>query len=338
MATMAILFPNKRVVGFILSFYVFVFCFLPAVFCAGHLQKLHLPDPGPDCFAFDSAGQGPYTGVADGRIFKYKGPKVGFVEYGYSKADRSARFCDGTNSTALAKACGRPSGLGFYYKTGELYVADDGVGLVVIGPKGGAGKVLASGAEKVPFGLPDGLDVDQNTGIVYFTDATARYTINEIPQIIASGDSTGRLLKYNPRTKKVTVLLRRLAGPAGVAISKDRSYLLVTENLKSRVWKYWLKGPKANTAHVLLNVSGSPAKIVRNNVGDFWLAMTVKRQVPTPRIKLQGLRINGYGKILETITFNPGFDSSMITEVHEHKGALYLGSLYVGYVGVYRKF
>ena len=90
---------------------------------------------------------------------------------------RSARFCDGTNSTALAKACGRPSGLGFYYKTGELYVADDGVGLVVIGPKGGAGKVLASGAEKVPFGLPDGLDVDQNTGIVYFPDATARYTI-----------------------------------------------------------------------------------------------------------------------------------------------------------------
>ena len=88
MATMAILFHNKRVVGFILSFYVFVLCFLPTVFCAGHLQKLHLPDPGPDCFAFDSAGQGPYTGVADGRIFKYKGPKVGFVEYGYSKADR----------------------------------------------------------------------------------------------------------------------------------------------------------------------------------------------------------------------------------------------------------
>ena len=32
-------------------------------------------------------------------------------------------------------------------------------------PGGGPGKQLASGAEKVPFGLPDGLEVDQESGM-----------------------------------------------------------------------------------------------------------------------------------------------------------------------------
>lgn len=70
--------------------------------------------------------------------------------------------------------------MGFYYQTGELYIADAAFGLVVIRPGGGPGKQLATSAEGVPFGITDGLEVDQETGIIYFTDSSARYNIRSI--------------------------------------------------------------------------------------------------------------------------------------------------------------
>lgn len=160
---------------------------------------------------------------------------------------------------------------------------------------------------------------------------------SQIPELISNQDATGRLLKYDPKTKNVTVLLRGLSGASGVAINKDGSFLLLTEFVAARVQKFWLKGPLANTAQVLLNLSGSPDKIKRNFAGDFWIALTVQSQEPTPTITLQGQKINGNGNILETITFSPEFNSTLITEVQEYKRALYLSSLYIGYVGVYRR-
>lgn len=46
-------------------------------------NKLPLPPLtfGPDSLAFDARGEGPYTGVGDGRILKYQDSVVGFVEF-----------------------------------------------------------------------------------------------------------------------------------------------------------------------------------------------------------------------------------------------------------------
>ncbi|XP_027123968.1 protein STRICTOSIDINE SYNTHASE-LIKE 10-like [Coffea eugenioides] len=129
-------FSNKGIAETILCFYVFVFCFLPTVFCAGYLQKLYSPVPGPGCFAFDLLGVGPYTGVAR---WKNSQKQMGKDSFSF---------------TADPKICGRPLGLGFYYKTGELYTTDAGLGLAVIGSGGVRGKQLASCAEGVPFWLP----------------------------------------------------------------------------------------------------------------------------------------------------------------------------------------
>lgn len=51
---------------------------------------------------------------------------------------------------------------------------------------------------------------------------------------ILEGDVTGRFIKFNPDTKEIKVLIDNLGFPNGVAISKDASFVLVAETLKSR--------------------------------------------------------------------------------------------------------
>ncbi|XP_049386690.1 protein STRICTOSIDINE SYNTHASE-LIKE 10-like [Solanum stenotomum] len=82
-------------------------------------SKLQLPlrTIGPEAAAFDRKGGGPYTGIADGRIVKYQGPKVGFTDFAVTSPNRTKAKCDGKNGPELQQICGRPFGLGFYYKT-----------------------------------------------------------------------------------------------------------------------------------------------------------------------------------------------------------------------------
>lgn len=88
---------------------------------------------------------------------------------------RSKKLCDGSTDPALEPTCGRPLGLGFNYRTVDLYIADAYHGLNVVGPKDGRIIQLATAAEGVPFLFLNAVDVDQETGIVYFTDASARF-------------------------------------------------------------------------------------------------------------------------------------------------------------------
>ena len=42
---------------------------------------------------------------------------------------------------------------------------------------------------------------------------------------VASNHATGRLLEYDPRTRRVTVLMRGLSGAAGTAFSRDGPFV-----------------------------------------------------------------------------------------------------------------
>jgi sugar lactone lactonase YvrE len=76
----------------------------------------------------------------------------------------------------MESKCGRTLGLRFHNATGNLYLADAYHGLLSVGPKGGLVKVLATQARGVPFKFLNGLDVDQETGDVYFTDSSTNIT------------------------------------------------------------------------------------------------------------------------------------------------------------------
>lgn len=148
-------------------------------------------------------------------------------------------------------------------------------------------------------------------------------------------DSTGRLLKYDPRTRRVTILLNGLSGGGGPAVSSDRKYVLVPEYLNQRILRYWLQGPKANTNEVFLADCGSPRNIKRAATnGEFWVA--VEKQVQQPRVSSQpqGLRVDGSATVLDTEPLTQFLDMN-VAVVQETFNALYVGSSHTDFVGVY---
>jgi sugar lactone lactonase YvrE len=70
--------------------------------------------------------------------------------------------------------CGRPLGLRFDKKTGDLYIADAYFGLLKVGPEGGLATPLATEAEGVRLNFTNDLDLDDE-GNVYFTDSSIHY-------------------------------------------------------------------------------------------------------------------------------------------------------------------
>ncbi|KAH9323113.1 hypothetical protein KI387_017752 [Taxus chinensis] len=43
---------------------------------------------GPESLAFDREGRGPYTGVSDGRILRWEGPRHGWIHFAHTSPHR----------------------------------------------------------------------------------------------------------------------------------------------------------------------------------------------------------------------------------------------------------
>ncbi|XP_024930052.2 protein STRICTOSIDINE SYNTHASE-LIKE 12-like [Ziziphus jujuba] len=318
-----------------LSILIFFFCFPSVVFSISNCKKIDLPltAVGPESSTFDSWGQGPYTAISDGRVVKYNGPGVGYVDYVITSPFRSKRECDGTNNPELWPKCGRPIGIAFYFLKNQLFIADAYRGLLVAGPNERLATQIATSAEGLPFKFLDGLDVDQLTGNVYFTDASSVYTLRQFAQAVAANDASGRLLKYDPKTGQVTVLQRGLSGAAGVAVSLDSSYVLVTEYIANRIQKFWLRGPKANTSEILVTLEGRPDNIKRTPAGNFLVAVTIQN-ASTQTIVATAVTINGVGNIRQSVSLGPPYDNTSISEVLKFRHSYYIGSLMADFLGV----
>ncbi|KAL0447074.1 UNVERIFIED_CONTAM: putative serine/threonine-protein kinase PIX7 [Sesamum latifolium] len=224
----------------------------------------------------------------------------------------SKEFCDGTDGTdpIVTLICGRAIGMEFNHKTGELYLVDAYYGLMVVGSRGGLATQLAGGGDGERFDQVDSLAIDPTTGAVYIGDiGTIFQKTKNMTEILLSGDTSGRLLKYDPKTKRLTVLLRGLAMANG-----------------------WL----ANTSEIFVELPGNPDNIQRTESGDFWVAVNIQKLYPKLTCFALGQRISAKGEILETVNFYAEYNTTYITEVHEHLGSLYLASVDTNFVGVYR--
>lgn len=89
---------------------------------------------------------------------------------------RDRKLCDGSTDPENDHLCGRPLGVKFDYKTCNLYFADSYLGIFMVGPNGGVAKQLANSTDDgVPFKFLNGLDVDGQTGVVYFSESSTVY-------------------------------------------------------------------------------------------------------------------------------------------------------------------
>lgn len=273
---------------------------------------------GPESVAFDCEGRGPYVGISDGRILRWENPQVGWTEFAVTSPYRTGR-CDGLNNSPMEQYCGRPLGLKFDSTTCELYIADSSFGLLRVGRHGGVAVPLTNSAEGVPFRFLNALDLDIEGGAVYFTDTSSYFNRWNFQRAMSTGDRSGRLMRYDLVTGSVTVLLRGLSFANGVALSRNKDFVLVTETMTSQVTRLWLTGPRAGVSEVFLHLYGHPDNINRNADGDFWIA-----QNPYPPIK-----VDEYGRVLEVLSGDEIVDSS---DVIENRNTLWIGSVVQNYL------
>ncbi|GAB4843929.1 Protein STRICTOSIDINE SYNTHASE-LIKE 10 [Ancistrocladus abbreviatus] len=317
---------------------------------------------GPESLVFDPTGEGPYTGVADGRILKWQQGSRTWVDFAFTSSQR--KECVRPFAPELEHICGRPLGLRFDQKTGDLYIADAYFGLLVVGPEGGLATSVATEAESQPFYFTNDMDIDEEEDVIYFTDTSTSFRRREFIQSIFSWDKTGRLMKYDKSSKEVTVLLQGLAFANGVALCKDRSFVLVAETTSSRILRYWLKGPNAGNVDTFVDLPGYPDNIRRNSKGEFWVALHAKQpsvanwilsnpwagkallKLPINFKQLHVLlvggkphatavKLSGDGQILDILEDSEGKSLKFISEIEERNGKLWIASVMMPFIGTY---
>lgn len=141
---------------------------------------------GAEDVAIDSFGR-IYGGTRDGKIIRIL-PSNGTVE----------TFCN-TN--------GRPLGLHFD-KNANLIVADAWKGLLSIDTQGKITTLLTE-ANGIPFAFTNDLDISKE-GIIFFSDASSKYHQPQYMLDAFEARPYGRLLRYDPASKSVRVLLNDL--------------------------------------------------------------------------------------------------------------------------------
>ena len=181
--------------------------------------------------------------------------------------------------------------------------------------------------------------------------------------MVLTGDKTGRLLKYNIYTKETTVILKNLYFPNGVALSKNKDFLIFAETSTCRVHRFWLQpSEKAGKLEVFTELPGYPDNIKMNANGEFWVALW-SRKVPdfsawlpsSSRIMRNAVRMVTY-KVTELLLYLSGIKGSGVavklsengeiiqiyedklgkvwkyaSEVQERNGYLMIGSVVMPY-------
>lgn len=319
---------------------------------------------GPESLAFDPQGRGPYTGVGDGRVLRWDGPLVGWTEFSTTSPNRTDA-CRPKNppvmDLGLEPLCGRPLGLRFDAK-GDLYIADAYYGLRVVGPEGGFAASLTTEARGVPLGFTN--DVDFGEDVIYFTDSSTKFKKLQFVMMFLHGDDSGRLLSYNLSSKETKVVLPNLHFPNGIALSQDKSYLLICETLKQRVLRYWLQGPQMGTVEQFALLPGYPDNIrLTAERGDFWVAIhaqpnwvlrlpvAVRRVLLKLPISFAGwyinmarkqamgmvVRLNSGGEVVEVLEDRQGKVVKLVSGVEERDGILWIGSVVLPQIVRYRR-
>ncbi len=299
---------------------------------------------GPEDVDMDEQGR-IYGGFEDGKIIRFSS--------------------NSENMEIFADTKGRPLGLDFD-NSGNLIVADAKKGLLSI-DKNGNINILATEIDGVPLGFTDDVDVGPDN-MIYFTDASENFSVINFPTSMSASRADlwehqpyGKIIRYNPSTKKSTLLLDSLYFANGIAVSNNGQFLLFNETYDFSISKYWLKGPKSGIREkIFTNTPGFPDGISTGTKNIFWVAMFTPRNAaadalaPKPFMRKIVYRlplfiqpapvrhgfilgIDSNGNVIYNLQDPSPNSFSPITSVEEENGVLYLGSLdYPGIASIKR--
>ncbi len=139
------------------------------------------------------------------------------------------------------------------------------------------------------------------SGKIYFTDASRRFgakasggTFEASVLDVLEHSATGRVLEFDPATKRTRVVMGDLCFANGVALSADQRTLLVAETCAYRVWAIDVAADALSAktaasgtpqARVLLaNLPGYPDNLMRGANGRIWLGFTKPRSAVIDRL------------------------------------------------------
>jgi ribose transport system permease protein len=292
---------------------------------------------GPEDVLLDADGN-LYCGTRDGCLLRLEPPRYDTV-------------------SVFARIGGRPLGLAFD-REGRIVACVAGRGLVRV-TKDGEVELLTDQTRRSLFSvqddttirMADDLDIAPD-GVIYFTDATKRYDIENWGLDLLEGRPNGRLLSYDPVSRKTRTECDNLIFPNGVCVTHDGKHLLVASTWSCSILIFDLARMSAGPRVFVQGLPGYPDNINRASDGGYWIALAgmrnpvfdqamkypdlrrrmVKRVPPTNwlfgNLNIGGvLKIDGAGRIVDALWDAPDGPLYMITSMREHKGALYLGGV-----------
>ncbi|MBB3951064.1 ABC transporter permease [Aureimonas jatrophae] len=292
---------------------------------------------GPEDVLLDRDGN-IYCGSRDGYLYRIPGP-------------------DHDSAEVLAKIGGRPLGLALDAEN-RIVVCVAGMGLVRV-TMAGEVELLTYETERSLFSLrddtairmADDLDIAPD-GTIFFTDATKRYDIDDWGLDLLEGRPNGRLLSYDPKTRRTRTVCDNLRFPNGVCLTHDGKHLLVASTWECSILIFDLDRLSDGPRVFADGLPGYPDNVNRALDGSYWVALAgmrnpvfdlamrhpdmrrrMARSVPPTNWLFGNLNVGGVlkvdakGQVADALWDAPDGPLYMITSMREHEGALYLGGV-----------
>ncbi|VDK61802.1 unnamed protein product [Anisakis simplex] len=236
---------------------------------------------GPESLALHISSDFVYTGLKTGHIV---GLKMEKNRYGMEIVHKfepinDVQGCDG--SYLMQPLCGRPLGLRFRkHNTNVLLVADAYHGLYELDIRDGKrtmilsnGTQLWNASNALPLRHFNDFDETEDGKIILsepsmkFSDRDCLYAMNE-------HGADGRVLVFDERKRRLSVLIDRLQYPNGIQLTTDQRCVLIAEMGNLRILKHCFdSNPSSNYSTLADNLPGYPDNIRLAMTGSLWIPL-----------------------------------------------------------------
>lgn len=222
---------------------------------------------------------------------------------------------------------GHSIGLALNHKNNVLWSATFPFGLQSISGEGAIHSIKSVDGKLL--GFPDDVALGPG-GNVFVTDGSTKFN----PQTVApdapyvlwellEGKGNGRVISHDPITGNTHTLLDKIAFPSGIALTPDKSALLIVEISRYRVLRYALTGPNIGQISIFAeNLPGIPDDVFVGPQNNIWVTLAA------PRSKLMDRWVMPFPYVARVISILPySWQHALLSPVDGTGSVLMLGSL-----------